>query len=105
RHMKCSDPAIGGSGDVELAILDFVIRENGFQKLRKDARTVFEKQLVIRRGWSNHDVTALLGLRTEVAIENAIHGVHCLRATAKSTDAGIRLQRIVHIRKHDLIPN
>src|SRR5437867_10812909 len=88
---------------MKFAVLDFVVRQNQFQTFRKDARSVLEEQLTVRRGRSDHNIAALLGLRAQVAAQDAVYRVHCLWAATKSQDGGICPCRVVAVRKDYLV--
>ena len=57
----------------------------------------------VRRGWSDHDVAALLSLGAQVAVEHILHRVHGLRTAAEGQNRRIRLRRIVSVGKNHLI--
>src|SRR6266550_4075097 len=103
--MQCRDPSVRHSRDVKLAVADFVVCQNHFQKFREDAISLVEEQLTVRRGRSDNDITALFSLGTEVAIENVVHRVHRLRTAAESQDGWICLGRILAARKDGLVMN
>ena len=48
----------------------------------ENVSSVLEEQLIVRRGWSDHDVAPLFSLRAEVAVENTVHRVHSLWTSA-----------------------
>src|SRR5579863_9059812 len=54
--MEGGDTAVGGAGDVELVVLDFVVRENGLKEIGEDASAFFEEQLIVGGGGGDHDV-------------------------------------------------
>src|SRR5437762_10644882 len=95
--MERCDSAVRWSGDVKLAVLNFIIRQNHLQKFRKDARSFFEEQLIIRCGGSDDDVSALLGFCAEVAGQDTVYGVHVLRPAAESQYGRVRFGRIVTV--------
>src|SRR6266480_8015573 len=103
--MERCDSAVRWTGDVKLAVLNFVIRQNHLQKFRKDARSFFEEQLIIWRGGSDDDVSALLGFCAEVAGQDTVYGVHVLRTAAEGQNGGICLCRIVTVGKNYLVLN
>ena len=88
---------------MELIVLDFLVGQNLFQKLREDALTTFKEQLIVRRCGDHDDVTALLRLNPEIPGDNVVHYVHGLRSAAKREDAGIGFASIVVLWKHDLV--
>src|SRR5690348_17838893 len=91
------DSSIGWSGDMELVSLDLVIGEDHLEEFGKNARSALEKQLVVRRGGSDHNVAALFGLGTEVATEHTVDGAHVLRTAAEGENRGIRLRGVVAV--------
>ena len=101
--MKCRDAAIGWAGNVKLVTLDFVIRLNRLQKLGKDAGSLFEKQIVVRSGGSHDDVSPFLSFRSEVAIQDVVDRVHCLRSATEGEDRRICFCRIITVWKDHLI--
>jgi hypothetical protein len=88
---------------MKFAVLNFILGQNVFQKIREDASPFFEEQLIIRRRRSNDYVAALLGLRPEIATQHGVHRIHCLRTAAKSQDCRIRLRCIISRRKNHLV--
>src|SRR5580704_12071609 len=101
--MERGDSPVGWSGDVELVVLYFVIRQHQLQKLGENASPLLKEQLIVRRGGSDYDVAPFFGLRAEVAAENAIHSVHGLRTPAEGQDRRIRFGGIVCVGKNHLI--
>src|SRR5271170_3185714 len=102
--MERGDSPVGWSGDVELVVLYFVIRQHQLQELGENARPLLEEQLIVRRGGSDYDVAPFFGLSAQVAGENAVHSVHGLRTPAESENRRIRLRRIIRVGKNHLIP-
>ena len=73
------------------------------QEFRENARAVFEEQLIVRRGGSDHDVTAFFSLWAKVAAENVIYRIHVLGTAAEGQDRRIRLRWIISVRKNDFV--
>src|SRR5229473_2430805 len=90
---------------MELIVQDPVIRQDHVEKLRENASTILEEQLIVWRGWRNHDVAPFFRFCAKVAVENVVHRVHCLRTSPEGEDSWISLRWIVSVGKNDLIPD
>src|SRR3954468_15557275 len=106
--MRCSyfercDPSVGWTCNMELAVFNFVVRKNLFEKLRKHFRPVPQNQMVLRCSRRNDNEPALLRLRAKVSIENTVDGVHGLRTATECEDSGINFRRIIAVREHNFV--
>src|ERR1700680_3143880 len=94
-HMKCGNATIRWPRDMEFIVLDFVVRQNLFQKFGEDTLPAFEEQLVVRRCGDHDDVATLPRLITKIPGDDVIHYVHGLRPAAKRKDPGVGFAGII----------
>src|SRR5262249_20276827 len=65
-NVHCRNSAVRRTGEVELVVLDFVVREDLLQKLRENAVSAFKEEIPVWSGRSDHEITALFRLGPQV---------------------------------------